>query len=166
MNHINEILDEALIRQQAEKGVLDFKQYADFVIHIMSLSCAPVRDEEIAKLKEKDDVVDTFRGILETLSLMKLDMANCLLDAARNKVIAHSVEYEKQKFKEYLEYYKDGFPATEAWLKRHVTTRESPESCTEPETQAQQRKYKETIFHSYMDLLSWDDENEIPEVNF
>lgn len=71
----------------------------------MARSCAPVRDEEVAKLSEIDDVVDTFRGILETMTLMKLDMANCLLEAARKDVIAHSVEYEKQKFKEFMAVY-------------------------------------------------------------
>lgn len=100
LNHINEILDADLIRQQAEKGVLDFKAHANFIIHIMSLSCAPIRDEKVAELKSnQNDVVATFRGILETLSLMKLDMANCLLELSRNDVIANSVEYEKQKFK-------------------------------------------------------------------
>lgn len=37
---------------------------------------------------------------------MRLDLANFLLDSVRNDVIANSIEYEKQKFKEYLEYYK------------------------------------------------------------
>lgn len=169
MNHINEILDATLIRQQAEKGVLDFKAYANFIIHIMSLSCAPIRDEQVAKLKEVDDVVETFRGILETLQVMKLDMANCILDTARNQVIANSVEYEKQKFKEYLEYYKDGFPATESWLKRNLTqngtTSESASCSTEQESQAQQRKTKDTIFNSYMELLAWNPDNEFPEVS-
>ncbi len=168
MIHINEILDATLIRQQAEKGVLDFKAYANFIIHIMSLSCAPIRDEQVGKLKEIEDVVDTFRGILETLQVMKLDMANCILDAARNQVIANSVEYEKQKFKEYLEYYKDGFPATESWLKRNLTQIPATvqASCsTEQESQAQQIKTKDTIFNSYMELLIWNPEHEFPEVS-
>ncbi|EAT47425.1 AAEL001446-PA, partial [Aedes aegypti] len=144
---INEILDETVIRQQAEQGVLDFQVYAKFVIHIMALSCAPVRDEQIAKLKEIQDVVELFRGILEALQLMKLDMANCLLDAARNDVIANSVEYEKQKFKQFLELYKDGFPETEKWLKRN-----------------QSKSSKDTIFNAYLELIDWNTENEFPEM--
>lgn len=81
------------------------QSYANFIIQIMARSCAPVRDEEVAKLNDITDVVDTFRGILETMTLMKLDMANCLLEAARKDVIAHSVEYEKQKFKEFITVY-------------------------------------------------------------
>lgn len=105
LEHICEVLDAGLIRQQAEQGCLDFNAYAKFVIDIMSKSCAPVRDEQVAKLREVEDVVDTFRGIMECLSIMRLDMANCLLDATRNEVIANSVEYEKAKFKKHLETY-------------------------------------------------------------
>lgn len=109
LDHINEILDESLIRQQAEKGVLDFRSYASFVVQIMAKSCAPARDGDIKKLAEIDDVVEMFKGILETMTLMKLDMANFLLDFSRNEIMANSVEYEKQKFSEYLEYYKCKF---------------------------------------------------------
>lgn len=71
----------------------------------MAKVCAPIRDEQVAKLNEIDDVIDTFRGIFQTMALLKLDMANCLLNAARKDVIAHSVEYEKEKFKEFLNVY-------------------------------------------------------------
>ncbi|XP_062537087.1 T-complex protein 11-like protein 1 isoform X2 [Armigeres subalbatus] len=167
---INEILDETVIRQQAEQGVLDFQIYAKFVIHIMALSCAPVRDEQIAKLKDIQDVVELFRGILEALQLMKLDMANCLLDAARNDVIANSVEYEKQKFKQFLELYKDGFPETQKWLKRNqiaANTAQGEQTTTGSSATAsdtQNRRSKDTIFNAYLELIDWDTENEFPEM--
>ncbi|XP_055526010.1 T-complex protein 11-like protein 1 isoform X2 [Wyeomyia smithii] len=165
---INEILDETVIRQQAEQGVLDFPAYAKFVIHIMALSCAPVRDEAIAKLKDIQDVLELFRGILEILAIMKLDMANCFLDAARNEVIANSVEYEKQKFKQFLELYKDGFPETEKWLKRNKVTESTAESAAGTSTTStsdnQQRHSKDTIFNAYLELIDWNTENEFPEM--
>lgn len=99
------MLDEKVIRQQAEQGVLDFKSYSSFIIQLMAKSCAPIRDEEVNKLNEIDDVILTFRRILEVMDLMKLDMANCLLDAARREVITHSVEYERLKFSEFLKAY-------------------------------------------------------------
>ena len=162
MERINEMLDADLIRQQAEQGVLDFKAYSNFIVHVMSLSCAPIRDDAIAKLKETEDTVELFRGILELLSLMKLDMANCLLNVARSEVIANSVEYEKQKFKEYLEYYKDGFPATEAWLKRHLPSAEQVEASSSTPI-SPDRKAKDIIFSAYMELLCWKSENLFPE---
>lgn len=162
MERINEMLDADLIRQQAEQGVLDFKAYSNFIVHVMSLACAPIRDDDIAKLKEIDDVVDLFRGILETLSLMKLDMANCLLNAARNEVIANSVSYEKQKFKEYLEYYTDGFPATEEWLKRNMPENDAVEPSSSIPI-SPDKKAKDNIFNAYMELLCWKSENPFPE---
>lgn len=110
LDRICEVLDPQVIRQQAEQGVLDFKSYANFIISLMAKSCAPVRDDEVNKLNEIEDVVLTFRGILEVMDLMKLDMANCLLDAARREVITHSVEYEKHKFNEYLKLYTSECP--------------------------------------------------------
>lgn len=105
LDRICEVLDTEVIRQQAEQGVLDFKSYANFIIQILVKSCAPVRDEQVAKLSEIDDVILTFRGILEVMDLMKLDMANCLLEAARREVVTHSVEFEKQKLNEFLKVY-------------------------------------------------------------
>lgn len=162
MERINEMLDADLIRQQAEQGVLDFKAYSNFIVHVMELSCAPIRDENVAKLKEIDDIVDLFRGILETLSLMKLDMANCLLNIARHDVITNSVNYEKQKFKEYLEYYKDGFPATEAWLKRHRPQAEQAQASSSNPI-SPDHKAKDIIFNAYMELLAWKQEDAFPE---
>lgn len=109
LDRICEVLDPQVIRQQAEQGVLDFKSYASFIIQLLAKSCAPVRDEQVAKLNEIEDVVLTFRGILEIMDLMKLDMANCLLEAARREVVTHSVEYEKHKFKELLKLYAGKF---------------------------------------------------------
>uniref|UniRef100_A0A0K8TRG9 Putative sok1 kinase belonging to the ste20/sps1/gc kinase family n=1 Tax=Tabanus bromius TaxID=304241 RepID=A0A0K8TRG9_TABBR len=154
LDYINEVLDTTVVRQQAEEGVLNFRSYADFVISIMAKTCAPVRDDEIKKLSTIEDVVDTFRGILETMKVMKLDMANCLLEFARNDLLANSVEYEKKKFKEHLEYYKFGFPTTEDWLKRNQTHDINGVPCSP----------NETIYNAYMELLDWNDEKEYPEI--
>jgi len=165
LDKINEMLDTDLIKQQAEQGVLDFKAYSNYIIHIMSMACAPIRDEQVAKLKEVEDIVDSFKGILETLELMKLDMANCILNAARSEVIANSVKYEQQKFKEYLEFYKDGFPATENWLKRNIPESSEAEQSSSTQTNDinPDKKIKDVIFNAYMELLSWNKENEFPE---
>ncbi|EDW30986.1 GL15173 [Drosophila persimilis] len=118
---INEVLDTDVIRQQAEQGVLDFKSYADFVILILSQSCSAARDEAVAELSKMDDVVDTFRSILELMAMMKLDMANFMLELARKEISANSVQYEKEKLSKYLHEFHGnvGFPATEDWLQRN-----------------------------------------------
>ncbi|XP_020718190.1 T-complex protein 11-like protein 2 isoform X2 [Ceratitis capitata] len=154
LQRINEILDIDVIKRQAEEGVLDFKAYANFVIQVMAKSCAPARDELVRQLTEIEDVVDLFKNILETMALMKLDMVNYLLDYARNDIMANSVEYEKEKFKEYLEYYKFGFPATENWLKN---------SCTHDANNVPSSP-EQTISNAYMELMDWDESKEFPEV--
>ncbi|XP_055910312.1 T-complex protein 11-like protein 1 isoform X2 [Eupeodes corollae] len=154
LEHINEVLDASVIRQQAEQGVLDFKSYANFVITIMAKSCAPARDEQVQKLTEIDDVVETFKGILETMTVMKLDMTNYMLNSARNDILANSVEYEKAKFKEYLEYYKFGFPCTDSWLRRNQVQAQTG-NLLSPD---------QTIYNAYMELMNWSDPDTFPEV--
>lgn len=122
MVRISAALDETLIRQQAERGVLDFRAYANFVINLLANLCCPARDEAVAKLREIDDVVDTFRAIFEVMSLMKLDMANFMLSAARNDIAAHSVEYEKEKFSNYLrEFHGNGMGKDSILASTHST---------------------------------------------
>ena len=58
---IDEALDLPLIQQQAEQEILDVMHYANFIIGVMGKLCAPVRDEEITKLKEITDVVELFK---------------------------------------------------------------------------------------------------------
>ncbi len=99
IDSINGRLDLELIRQQAENGALDFHAYADYVLNVMGQLCAPVRDEEIAALREVREVVPLFQGIMKTVDHMKLDMANFHLQQARPLIVSQSVEYEKIKFK-------------------------------------------------------------------
>lgn len=150
LQYISEVLDEALIRQQAESGTLDFKAYANFVIGILERMCSPARDEAVAKLRQIDDVVDTFRGILEVMTLMKLDMANFLLAVARKDIAANSVEYEKKKFSKYLNDFQGhaGFPATEEWLQRNRLGNNNDDN----------------IYNAYMELMDWPTNKEYPEV--
>ncbi|KAH8420644.1 hypothetical protein KR009_012419 [Drosophila setifemur] len=148
--HINEVLDDAVIQQQAERGVLDFRSYASFVINILARSCSPARDEAVARLRDIEDVVDTFRSILELMSLMKLDMANFMLALARKEIAANSVQYEKEKFSKYLRelHGNAGFPATEDWLRRHRSS----------------SNVDETIYNAYMQLIDYPVDKDFPEL--
>lgn len=157
--HICAILDEQLIKQQAEQGVLDFKMYSDFIVSIMAKSCAPIRDEAVQELSKIDDVVDTFRGILELMTLMKLDLANCLLNAARVDIMANSVEYEKKKFQEYIKIYTDGFPETEKWLKRNKEN-----VIEQTENLPMEQKITKIIVNAFTEIVDWNKENKFPEM--
>lgn len=50
----------------------------------MGKLCAPVRDEKIAELTQTSNVTDVFKGILETIDLMKIDMANFTISVMRS----------------------------------------------------------------------------------
>ena len=69
-------------------------------------------------------MVPLFKGILETLELMKLDMANFTIQQARPLIVSQSVEYERIKFKEFLDKQEDGLAVTREWLVRHSPSQE------------------------------------------
>jgi hypothetical protein len=58
---IESVLDMELIKQQMDKNLFDYQQYALFMIEVMSKLCAPARDAEIENLKKLKDPVELFR---------------------------------------------------------------------------------------------------------
>ncbi|XP_012350121.1 T-complex protein 11-like protein 1 isoform X1 [Apis florea] len=152
--NLKEILDVDLIRQQAENGVLDFHHYAQYVISIMSKVCAPVRDEKIRELNQKTDVIEIFKGIMEILQLMRLDLANFTITMMRPNIVASSIEYEKAKFAEFLKVNTNGLQFTEKWLLRHydptkITSNSSDVNAVRQLTHC-------LLTEAYLDLLEWD----------
>ena len=167
--NIMERLDIDLIKQQAENGVLDFDSYAVYVLDLMGKLCAPVRDDEINALKEIDrkNVVKLFRGIMKALDNMRLDMANFMIQQARPLIMSQSVEYEKIKFKEFLETQKDGLEFTRAWLMRHAPPPDALISSNNI-SMLEDVRFKKKIMNwilteALVGLLGWDDSHKFPE---
>ncbi|CAL4063376.1 unnamed protein product, partial [Meganyctiphanes norvegica] len=156
---IAEAMDLDLIKQQAEHGVLDFTQYSQYVLSIMARLCAPVRDETIQGLMKETSVLKVFRGVMETLDLMRLDMANFTIQQIRPHIIAQSVDYEKKKFDEFLKTQNDGLELTREWLLKHITQEDLA-----VEDDMEKRKVITAIINkSYLELLSWPEETLLPE---
>ncbi|XP_058794679.1 T-complex protein 11-like protein 1 [Phymastichus coffea] len=151
---INQVLDIDLIKQQAENGVLNFPHYSQYVISIMAKICAPVRDEKIEELMKCTDVIETFRGIMEVLQLMKLDLANFTISMIRPNIVASSIEYEKTKFAEFLKIQANGLQYTKRWLLRHLT----PDMINAASTDANSLKQltHSLLAEAYLDLLELD----------
>lgn len=149
---VEDKLDEAVIKQQAESGTLDFSEYSSFVLSIMSRICAPVRDATIRELGQRSSVVHIFSGIMETLELMRIDMANFAIQQVRPHIIAQSVEYEKTKFAEYLKTTSDGLLVTRQWLERNVP------ADGEPTT-----RIRDTVNAAYLEFVDWDEQTDVPE---
>lgn len=84
-------------------------------------------------------------------------MANTLLSLAKSDVVSNSIEYEKKNFKEYLNFYKDGFPATEAWLQRNKPQPAADSSTSNPSTDT-------TILNAYVELMDCNINHDYPEL--
>lgn len=143
-----------MIKQQAENGVLDFHHYAQYVISLMAKICAPVRDEKIEELKRCTNVIETFKGIMEVLQLMKLDLANFTISMIRPNIIASSIEYERTKFAEFLKIQADGLHYTRKWLLSHLTSELIGSTATDPNSIKQLTH--SLLAEAYLDLLEFD----------
>nr|CAG4645489.1 EOG090X04Z9 [Lynceus sp. MCZ IZ 141354] len=150
---VREKLDLDLVRQQAESGTLNFQDYAQYIVGLMGRLCAPERDDKIRELTQLREIVPLYKGILETLDLMKLDMANFTIRQIRPHIVACSVEYERKKFEEYLKITPDGLQHTREWLQRH-----NPESPMD-----KHKAVSQIIVDSFMELLVWDETHPFPE---
>lgn len=154
--NIKEVLDLDLIKQQAEKGILDCHHYAQYIISIMSKICAPVRDEKIKELLQQVDIIETFKGVMELLKLMKLDLANFIITMIRPNVVATSVEYERAKFAELLEINSNGLQYTERWLLKHFDPKTTGSSSSTTGTNNIRQITHILLTEAYLDLLEWD----------
>lgn len=143
-----------LIKQQAENGVLDFHHYAQYVISIMSKVCAPVRDEKIRELSQETHVIEIFKGIMEVLQLMRLDLANFTITMMRPNIVASSIEYEKAKFAEFLKVNTNGLQFTEKWLLRHFDPTNIMSNSSD--INAARQLTHCLLTEAYLDLLEWD----------
>ncbi|KAJ7383614.1 T-complex protein 11 [Desmophyllum pertusum] len=116
--HINEVLDLDLITQQANHGILDISKLAQSVVGILSKMCAPARDEQAKKILENQDIVDLFKEVFSLMDAMKVDMANFQLQTIKPHLVQQSAEFERKKFKDYLQTNPAGLMSTKVWLKR------------------------------------------------
>ncbi|XP_051780610.1 T-complex protein 11-like protein 1 [Erpetoichthys calabaricus] len=114
---INEVLDMDLIKQQAKHGALDLKRLSSYITATMASLCAPIRDEEIKRLKELTDIVSLLRETLRVLNLMKMDMVNFTIQAFRPTLLQNAAQYERAKFQEILDKQPGALEHTTMWLR-------------------------------------------------
>ncbi|XP_065447782.1 T-complex protein 11 homolog isoform X2 [Chrysemys picta bellii] len=113
---IEEALDMELIRQEAEHGALDIPNLTMYILGTMAMLCAPVRDEEVQRLRGVTDPVQLLREIFRVLDLMKMDMVNFTIQSLRPHLQDHSVQYEQKKFQELLVKLPNSLDHTTEWL--------------------------------------------------
>ncbi|XP_004569440.2 T-complex protein 11-like protein 1 [Maylandia zebra] len=162
-SQIEEVLDLPLIQQQAENGALDIGRLSQFIVWMMGSLCAPSRDEDIQKLKQITEVVPLLKAIFSVLDLMKVDMANFALSSIRPHLMQQSVEYERNKFQEFLEKQPNALDFTEKWLED--TVKSLQDSAATGGAASDSSLHPLSVHnHAYLRLLRWDhDSDPFPE---
>lgn len=146
---LNENLDLELIKQQAEHGSLDFEKYAKYILSLMARICAPARDERIKELTKLTDTIECYKGIMEMLHLMKIDMVNFKIRVIRPEI----TNYEKEEFKKFAEQCKPGngedkFPFTKEWLKKSM----DPNNPNESTVDIMNNAFKEALKDDFINV--------------
>ncbi|XP_004685957.1 PREDICTED: T-complex protein 11 X-linked protein 2 [Condylura cristata] len=113
---IQDALDIDLLTQEAEHGALDVPHLSDYILSLMSMLCAPVRDEAVQNLESITDPVQLLRGIFRVLGLMRMDMVNYTIQSLRPYLQENSIHYERAKFQELLDKQPNLLDCTIKWL--------------------------------------------------
>ncbi|XP_008051314.2 T-complex protein 11 X-linked protein 1-like, partial [Carlito syrichta] len=175
-NEIEEALDIDLLKQEAEHETLDVPQLSNYILNLMALLCAPVRDEAVQELETITDPVQLLRGIFHVLGLMKMDMVNYTIQNLRPYLQEHSVQYERAKFQELLDKQPNLLDYTTKWLTKAVTDLTTPclsspdlpsssssMACSSSNWSADNSEppsLSMVLYQGYLNLLLWDHKNE------
>ncbi|XP_051248557.1 T-complex protein 11-like protein 2 [Dicentrarchus labrax] len=167
---IMEVLDMDLIRQQADNDAVDIQGLASYIITTMGKLCAPVRNEEIKKLREStDNIVTLFREIFRVLDLMKADLVNFTIENLRPVLQNQSVEYERAKFQSILDKTPSALDHTTSWIKSALEELLSATVSTE-QTKGQGKQQRampgpfQILNTAFVGILTWDYERSpLPE---
>ncbi|XP_012665044.1 T-complex protein 11 X-linked protein 2-like [Otolemur garnettii] len=169
------VLDMDLLKQKAEHRALDVSRLSNYILSLMTLLCAPVRDEEVKKLQSITDPVQLLRGIFHVLGLMKMDTVNYTIQSIRPYLKEYSIQYERAKFQELLDKQSNLLDYTKKWLTQAATdlitpclnppdmSSSSSMACSSPNKAAENSDPPNPImvlYQGYLNLLLWDPENE------
>ncbi|XP_016079196.1 PREDICTED: T-complex protein 11 homolog [Miniopterus natalensis] len=178
-SEIEEALDAELLQQEAERGALNVLRLSKYILSMMTLLCAPVRDEAVQNLDGITDSTRLLRGIFQVLGLMKMDMMNYTLQSLQPHLRKHSIQHERARFQARLSKQPGLLDHTAKWLGRAAADLsalppacpDTPDSasvtCPSPnEAAACPEPLSPTMVLSqaFLNLLLWDpDDEEFPE---
>ncbi|XP_052591942.1 T-complex protein 11 X-linked protein 2-like [Peromyscus californicus insignis] len=172
---IEEVLDVDLLKQETEHGALNVPHLSNYILNLMALLCAPVRDEAVQKLESIKDPVELLRGIFHVLSLMKMDMMNYTIKSIRPYLQEHSIQYERAKFQELLDKQPNLLDCTTKWMTRAATDISTPlpstsvssssssgtiSSFPSPKTDPEPPSLTTVLYQGYLNLVLRDHGNE------
>ncbi|XP_034516474.1 T-complex protein 11 homolog isoform X1 [Ailuropoda melanoleuca] len=174
-SEIEEALDTALLKQKAEHGALNVPLLSKYVLDVMTLLCAPVRDEAVQNLENITDPVQLLRGIFQVLGLMKMDMVNYTIQSLQPHLQEHSIQHERATFQELLNKQPSLLDHTTKWLTRAAADLTTPllacpdasdsttVACSSPNEAANSPEPLSptmVLSQGFLNLLLWEPENE------
>ncbi|XP_023578216.1 T-complex protein 11 homolog isoform X2 [Octodon degus] len=173
-SEIEAALDADFLRQEAERGALDVSSLSKYILNMMTLLCAPVRDEAVQTLENIADPVGLLRGIFQVLGLMKMDMVNYTIQSLQPHLQEHSIQYERAKFQEQLDQQPGLLNHTTKWLAQAAADLSTPPTCSdsadssgvagpsldEAASDTEPLSPAVVLSQGFLNLLLWDPENE------
>ncbi|XP_010603630.1 T-complex protein 11 homolog isoform X3 [Fukomys damarensis] len=173
-SEIEAALDADFLKQEAEHGTLDVSSLSKYILDMMTLLCAPVRDEAVQTLEDMVDPVGLLRGIFQILGLMKMDMVNYTIQSLQPQLEEHSIQYERAKFQEQLDQHPSLLDHTTKWLAQAAADLTTPPTCpdnadssgvagpspNEAASNPEPLSPVVVLSQGFLNLLLWDPENE------
>ncbi|XP_005389599.1 PREDICTED: T-complex protein 11 homolog [Chinchilla lanigera] len=177
-SEIEAALDADFLKQEAERGALDISSLSKYILNMMTLLCAPVRDKAVQTLEDITDPVGLLRGIFQVLGLMKMDMVNYTIQSLQPQLQEHSIQYERAKFQEQLDQQPGLLDHTTKWLAQAAADLTMPSTCpnsadssgvaglspdeaaSSAASSAEPLSPAVVLSQGFLNLLLWDPENE------
>ncbi|KAM5262675.1 T-complex protein 11 homolog [Ctenodactylus gundi] len=117
------------LKWEAEHGALDVSYVSKNILKMMTLLCAPFRDEAVQKLEDITDPVQLLRGIFQVLALMKMDVVNYTIQSFQPYLQEHSIQCERANFQARLQQQPSLLDHTTKWLTQAVADLMAPPAC-------------------------------------
>uniref|UniRef100_A0A915B0L5 T-complex protein 11-like protein 1 n=1 Tax=Parascaris univalens TaxID=6257 RepID=A0A915B0L5_PARUN len=161
LSEVESHLDETLLKQQLERGCIDVARLSAYLVDLLSRLCAPCREEQLNKIRNAKDLIETLRSTCELLEVMKVDMANFYLKQNRPVIEAYSAEYELEQFMKVMDADPDLRIAITDWLMRHIDTDQetangsAPPSAKKRFEDLSNSEVSAIISRAYLELLDW-----------
>ncbi|VDN01583.1 unnamed protein product [Thelazia callipaeda] len=163
ISEVEGLLDVDLLKQQIENKCLDVRQLFESVLELLRRLCAPIRDEVVDGLRKLTDLIDMLRGVFDLLELMRVDMANFVVQCNRPALKEYSAEYERIQFMKLLEKDPELESSTMKWLQRHLNMESNDGSLSKKSFEdLSNGEVSDIINRAYMELLEWDPKDTYP----
>ncbi|CDS36847.1 t complex protein 11 protein 1 [Echinococcus multilocularis] len=146
-------------------GHLRLEAFAEPLVEMLAQWCAPVRDPDVARLRDISDPIEFFRQAFAVLELMHMDLANFTIRKMRPYIRQQAGVYEREKFDTLLKVQEragiDGLAITREWIREAFETLQNQTSSDgaplAPPTP------NNILREAYLALLVWQPTREFPE---